>query len=100
MLEEKLLVTPQGRSRFRTSHQPANQLFRAAELFVQLRRAIVAIKSEHSSVFWHHLKLLMEVVLELISPSVDIVGLDIDLERPMRMLLFISKLIILSQFHD
>ena len=41
----------------------------------------------------------MEVILELISPSIDIVGLDIDLERPMWMLLFVAKLIILSQFH-
>ena len=100
MLEEKLLVTPQGRSRFRTSHQPANQLFRAAKLFVQLRRAVVAKNSEHNSVFWHHLKLFMEVVLVLISPPIDIVGFCINHKWPMRMLLFVAKLIEFGQLHN
>ena len=41
----------------------------------------------------------MEVVLVLVSPAVNIVRLDVNLEWPIRVLFFIAKLIELSKFH-
>ena len=66
---------------------------------VILRWAIVAINSKHDRVFRHNLKLFMEVILELVCPSIDIIGLDINLERPVRVLLLVAILIVLSQLH-
>jgi len=65
-----------------------------------LRRAVVPENFVHHGVFRDDLELLMEVILILVSPSVDIVGLNIDLEGPVRVLFLLAELIEFSQLHD
>lgn len=67
---------------------------------VELGRAVVAEDSEHDRVLRDDLELLLEVILVLISPAIDIVGLNIDLEGPVGILFFVAKLIELGQLHD
>ena len=99
VLEEKLLVAPERWRGLGASHKPTDVAFRALVITV-LGRAIVAKDFEHSSVFGHNLELLLEVVLEMISPAIDIVRLYVDLEGPVRVLLLVSKLIVLGKLHN
>ena len=99
MLEEKLLVAPERWGGLRTGDEPADVAFWAFVITV-LRWAVVAENSEHDGVFWHNLELVLEVVLESVGPAIDIIRLDIDLERPVRVLLLVAVLIELSQLHD
>lgn len=62
--------------------------------------AVVAEDSEHNGVYWHNCKLILEVVLEGVGPAIDIERLDIDLERPVRVLLLVAILIVLSELHN
>ena len=99
MLEEKFLVAPERWCGLRTGDQPADVALWAFVITV-LRRAVVAEDSEHDGVYWHNLKLILEVVLEGVGPAIDIVRLDIDLERPVRVLLLVAELIELSELHN
>ena len=99
VLEEKLLVAPERWRGLGASHKPTDEAFRALVITV-LGRAIVAKDFEHSSVFGHNLELLLEVVLEMISPAIDIVRLYVYLEGPVRVLLLVSKLIVLGKLHN
>ena len=69
-------------------------------LAVEFGRAVVGEDFEHGGVRRNNLELLVEVVLVLISPSIDVIGLNIDLERPVRVLLLVAKLIEFGQLHD
>ena len=62
--------------------------------------AVVAEDSEHNGVYWHNCKLILEVVLEGVGPAIDIERLDINLERPVRVLLLVAILIVLSELHN
>ena len=96
MLEEEFLVAPEGGDGVRTGDDPANQLVFAAEL----GRLIKCKHLEHYCVHWNYSHLVLEVVLILISPTVDIIGLDLKLEGPVRLLLLVAVLIKLGQLHD
>lgn len=99
VLEEKLLVAPERWCGLRAGNQPADVALWAFVITV-LGRAVVAENSEHDGVYWHNLELILEVVLESVSPAIDIVRLDIDLERPVRVLLLVAVLIVLGQLHN
>lgn len=99
MLEEKLLVTPEGWSSLGASDQPADVSLWAL-LLTKLRWAVVAEYLEHSCVLGNNLKLLMEVVLVFVSPSVDIIRLNVNLEWPVGVLLFVTELIELGELHN
>lgn len=96
MLEEELRVAPEGVDLVGARSDPANQVLFTA----LLRRSIEREDLEHDSVHRDNCKLVLEVVLILISPTVDIVGLDLKLEGPVRLLLLVAVLIKLGQLHD
>ena len=96
MLEEKLRVTPEGADVVWARGNPADQPFFAA----LLRRNIKSKDFEHNGVHRDDCELVLEVILILISPSIDVVGLDLELEGPVRFLLLIAELIKLGQLHD
>ena len=96
VLEEEHLVAPLRASRLRTGHNVTNQ----SVLATVLRRHVVTEDLEHDCVLGDEAQLVLEVVLVLVRPSVDIIGLDIDLERPVWLLLLVSVLIKLGELHD
>ena len=67
---------------------------------VMLNWAIVTENPEHHSVHGDDCKLVLEVVLVSIGPAIDVVGLNFDHERPVRMRLLPAILVKLGQFHD
>ena len=95
-LEEELLVTPVGRDGVRPRHEPANQLV----FTTALGGLIVSVHLEHNRVVGNDRQLVLEVVLILISPSVDIIRLNVDLEGPVRLFLFVAILIVLGHLID
>ena len=99
MLEEKLLVAPERWGGLRAGDEPADVALGALVVTV-LGWAVVAEDSEHDGVNRHNLKLVLEVVLESVGPAVDIVRLDINLERPVRIFLLVAVLIVLGKFHN
>ena len=96
VLEEEFLVAPERRDGVGTRDDPADQLFFTAKL----RRLVKSKHFEHYRVHWNYRHLVLEVVLILISPSIDIIWFDIDLVRPVGVLLLLSILIKLSYLHD
>ena len=100
LLEEKLLVSPSRWGGLRARHQPANKLLRAMEFVVKLRWAVVGDHLPHGGVRWNNLKLVLEVILVLVGPAVDVVGLDLDHEWPVRVLLRLTILIEFSHLHE
>ena len=100
LLEEKLLVSPSRWGGLRARHQPANKLLRASELVVKLWWAVVGDHLPHGGVRWNNLKLVLEVILVLVGPAVDVVGLDLDHEWPVRVLLRLTILIEFSHLHE
>ena len=99
MLEEERLVTPERWGGLGARHEPADVALWAL-VVAELGRAVVPVHSEHGGVLGHDLELLVEVILVLVSPPVDVIRLDIDLEGPVWVLLFLSKLIEFGKFHD
>ena len=95
-LEEELLVTPVGRDGVRPRHEPANQLF----FTTALGGLIVSVHLKHNRVVGNDRQLVLEVVLVLISPSVDIIRLNLDLEGPVRLFLLVAILIVLGHLID
>ena len=95
VLEEQLEVAPEGRCRLRTADNVPDQLV----FTVVLRRALIPPNLEHSRVLWNDLQLLVKVVLVLVSPAINIVRLDFDLEGPVRVLLLLAILIELCKIH-
>ena len=65
-----------------------------------LGRGVKCEDFEHDGVHRDDGELVLEVVLILISPSVDVIGLDLELEGPVRLLLLDTILIELGQLHD
>ena len=96
VLEEKFLIAPEGRNSVRTGDDPANQLVFTTEL----RWLIECKHLEHYSVHWNYRHLVLEVVLILIGPSIDIIWFDVDLIWPVRVFLLLSILIELSYLHN
>lgn len=96
VLEEKLLVTPEGSDVLRARHDPSDQSVFATEL----RRLVVGEHLEHRSVGFDLLKLVIEVVLVSVSPAVNIIRLEVDHEWPVRMLDLLTILIELGELHD
>ena len=96
MLEEKLLVTPEGGESVRPGHEPANQFV----LTTALGGLIECEYLEHHCVDWNYRNLILKVVLVLVSPSVDIIRLNVKLEGPVRLSFLVSILIKLGDFHD
>ena len=96
VLEEEFLVAPEGRDGVGTRDDPADQLFFTTEL----RRCVICKHFKHYRVHWNYRHLVLEVVLILISPSIDIIWFDIDLVWPVRVFLLLSILIKLSYLHD
>ena len=95
-LEEELLVTPEGGDGVRAGHEPADQLF----FTTALGGLIVSEYLEHYGVVRNDRQLVLEVVLILISPSVDIIRLNFDHEGPVRLLLLVTILIVLGDLID
>ena len=96
VLEEEFLVAPEGRDGVGTRDDPADQLFFTTEL----GRLVKCKHLEHYCVHWNYRHLVLEVVLILISPSIDIIWFDIYLVWPVRVFLLLSILIKLSYLHD
>lgn len=96
VLEEKHFVAPERGGRLRSRDYVADQSLFAA----MLGRRVVAKDLKHYSVLWDDGELVEEVVLILVGPTVDVVRLDIDLERPVRFLLLFTVLVKLGDLHD
>ena len=79
VLEEELLITPERCCDFRTGHDPAYQML----LATKLGRHVVCPHLEQDRVGRDFHQLVVKVILIVICPAVDIVRLDINLERPM-----------------
>lgn len=67
---------------------------------VMLDWAIVTENPEHHSVHGDDSKLVLEVVLVGIGPAINVVGLNFDVERPVRMRFLPAILVKLGKFHD
>jgi len=65
-----------------------------------LRRRVKSEDLEHDCVGRDEAKLVEEVVLVFVGPSVDIIGLNLDLERPVRLRLLITILVKLGELHN
>ena len=61
---------------------------------------IVSKHFEHHRVHWNEFKLVLEVILVLVRPPIDIIRFNFDLERPVRLWFFSTVLIILSDLHN
>ena len=55
---------------------------------------------EHNCVGWNNGELVLEVVLVFIGPTIHVVRLNLDLERPVRLSYFVSKLVELGKLHN
>ena len=95
-LEEKLRITPEGRDGVRPGHEPADHLI----FTTALGRRIVSVYLEHNRVVRNDRQLVLEVVLVVISPSIGIIRLNFDLERPVRLWLCVSILIVHGEVLD
>ena len=96
MLEEEHLVTPKRSGSLRSGDNVTDEFL----VSTMLRRHVVTEHFEHNGVCWNVAHLVEEVVLVLIFPAVDIIWLDLDLERPMGIFLLIAVLIEFNDFHD
>ena len=96
MLEEQLLVTPEGADGVGAGHDPADQLL----ITTLLRRGVEGEDLEHDSVHGDDLDLILEVVLVLVGPAIDIVRLHVELIRPVRLVDLLAVLIELGNLHD
>lgn len=96
VLEEELIIAPERRDLVRAGDEPANKFFFATEL----GRLIVGNNLEHNSVSRDNEQLVLEVIFVFIFPSVDIVRLNVDFIGPVRVLLFLTILIEISQVHN
>ena len=65
-----------------------------------LRGHIVSEDLKHYGVCRDKANLIEEVVLVLVGPTVDVIGLDLNLEGPVGLGLLVAKLVILSEFHN
>ena len=74
----------------------SNQSF----LTALLGRDIESKNLEHNCVGWDDGELVLEVVLVLIGPTVNVVRLNLDLERPVGLSYFVTKLVELGKLHD
>lgn len=95
MLEEELSVAPERAELVRAGHDPADKALLATEL----GRLIEGEDLKHHCVHWDDFDLILEIILVFVSPSVDIIGLKLQLEWPVRLGLFMSILVILSGLH-
>jgi len=96
VLEEEHFVTPEGGCCLRARHDVTKESF----LTTVLRRRVVTKDLEHNSVGWNVGELVEEVVLIFVSPSINIIRLALELERPVRLLFLITVLVKLSKFHN
>ena len=96
VLEEELIIAPERRDLVRAGDEPANKFLFATEL----GRLIVGNNLEHNSVSRDNEQLVLEVIFVFIFPSVDIVRLNVDFIGPVRVLLFLTILIEISQVHN
>ena len=96
VLEEELSVSPEGAELVGAGHDPADELL----LTTLLRRRVECEDLEQHRVHWDHLELITEVVLELVSPAVDIVGLKLQLEGPVGLMLLVAVLVEHADLHD
>ena len=100
LLEEKPLVSPSRWGGLRARHDPANKLLWAFEQCVKLWWAVPGENLPHGGIRRNNLKLILEIILVLVGPAVDVVGLDLNHERPVRVLLSLAKLIVLRHLHE
>lgn len=96
VLEEEHFVTPERGCCLRARHDVTNEFF----LTAMLRRHVVTKDLEHNSVGWNEGELVEEVILVLIGPSINIIRLALDLERPVRLLFLVAILVKLSELHN
>ena len=71
-----------------------------ALLTTEFGRLIISEHLEHCRVDWHLTELFKEVILPLVSPAINIVRLNFDLEGPVVVLNPVTVLIVLGQLHD
>lgn len=96
MLEEQLGVTPEAAQLVRPADNPAHRDLFAAKL----GRLIEADDLEHDGVHWDGFDLVLEIVLVHIRPPINVVGLKLNLERPVGLLFLVAVLIVVSHVHD
>jgi len=96
VLKEQLGVAPEGAELVGAGCNPADQFLFATEL----RRLVEGEHLEHDGARGDSLDLVLEVILVLVGPAVDIVALELNLERPVRLSLLVTSLIVVSDVHD
>ena len=65
-----------------------------------LGRRVVTEDFKHDGVRGNEAKLIEEVVLEFVGPSVDVIGLNLNLERPVGLGLLVAILVKLGELHN
>ena len=89
MLEEKLGISPEAANLVRSGDNPAHELLFSSEFGSLIPTEYL----EHRCVHRDNFQLILEIVLVLISPTIDIIRLDINLVWPIVFLLSVSILI-------
>jgi len=96
VLEEEHLVSPEGAGGLRAGDKMTDQLLFA----VMLGRTVVTEDLEHNRISGDIGQLVKEVILVLVGPAIDVIRLNLDLERPVRFFDFVTVLIELGELHN
>lgn len=96
LLEEQLLVTPERGDGLGAGDNPTDEVV----LATKLGRLVVGLNLEDGSVGVELGKLILEVVLVLIGPSIDIIRLKLNHERPVGLVLLLAVLIEKRHLHE
>jgi len=96
MLEKELVIAPESGYLVGTGYNPASE----ALLTTNFRRLVVGNDLEHDGVHRDSIHLVLEVVFIIVAPAVHIVGFNVDLVRPVGILLRDAILIKIGQVHD
>jgi len=96
LLEEQLLVTPERGDSLGAGDNPTDEVVLAAKL----GRLVVGLNLEDGSVGVELRKLILEVILVLIGPSIDIIRLKLNHERPVGLVLLLAVLIEKRELHE
>ena len=96
VLEEESAIAPERADLVGARDDPADEIGLAAEL----RRFVEGENFEHHGVRRDDGDLVPEVVLVVVGPAVHVVGLELELDGPVRVCLPVTVLIVLGDFHD
>jgi len=96
MLEEKVLVTPEGADLVGSGHQPAHEDL----LTTELGRLIETDQLVLDGVDGNDGHLVLEIIFVLVAPAVNIVSLNVDLVGPVRIRLLATLFVEEGEVHD